>query len=63
MDNIHFATLPNGKIVKVELWGGNIVTRGTADIGGYVDTDTVREMAAEDWHLLRDKLFRKHTED
>lgn len=22
MDNIHFATLPNGKIVKVEFWGG-----------------------------------------
>lgn len=47
--DIHFVTLPNGEIEKVE----------RVDIGGYVDTDTVREMTPDEWHLLRDKIFRK----
>lgn len=63
MYNIHFVTLPNGEIVKVEFWGGSIVTRGGVDLGGYVDTDSVREMSSDEWRLLRSTVFRKPTAD
>ena len=52
MCDIHLL-LPNGEIVKVE----------RVELGGYVDTDTVREMTPDEWHLLRDKIFRKLMQD
>ena len=59
----HFTTLPNGEIVEVEFWGGTIVTRGAVYLGGYVDTDTVREMTTDEWRRIRDTMFWKHAED
>lgn len=53
MYDIHFLLLPNGEIERVE----------QVDIGGYVDTDTVREMTQDKWQLLRDKIFRKLVQD
>lgn len=44
MYDIHFVTLPNGEIVKV-------------DIGGYVDTDTVREMTPDECTYYGIKYF------
>lgn len=53
MYDIHWLLCRMGKIVKVE----------RVDIGGYVDTDIVREMTPDEWHLLRDKVFRKLVQD
>lgn len=61
MHKTHYATLPNGEIVKVEFCcdSNTDFFEMTVERVAYVDTDTVREMTPDKWHLLRDKVFRK----
>ena len=61
MHKTYYATLPNGEIVKLEFcYDSNTdFIEMTVDRGAYVDTDSVRGMTTDVWHLLRNIMFRK----